>query len=158
MCDLLLLITYLSAAAVAHNNNDSERVQVAPGDDVSRTMNVDEAAAAAAEVKVEVLETAAGAPPPAAGLLSPAMAAAAKPLPTANGPTWPVVTRQGHVPAPARGGGPAARLSRTLDLTTSRCVESSAATSDSGRSTHQPIADAEVRYHYSVATHRMVAR
>jgi len=88
---------YLSAAT-AHKSNDVT-AQVAADDDETRTTYVDEPAA----LKVEVRQT---------GLLSPAAAGAGdKPLPTANGPTWPVVTRP--------------RLSRTLDLTTSRCVDAS---------------------------------
>jgi len=84
-------------SATAHKSNDVT-AQVAADDDETRTTYADEPAA----LKVEVRQT---------GLLSPAAAAGDKPLPTANGPTWPVVTRP--------------RLSRTLDLTTSRCVDAS---------------------------------
>jgi len=102
-------------AAAAHSSNDNSTtdplaaVESAADDEESRT-NVDESA----EVKVDVSVQQTAAPP--AGLLSPRVTD--KPQLTANGPTSSVITRP--------------RLSRTLDLSINRCVETSTAVTPTG--------------------------
>jgi len=133
---------YLSAAAAsAHDSNENTTgeppitVLSTVEDEDSRTTNVDEPA----EVKVDVEQTAAS----PVRLLSPHAAAAAnKPLPTANGPTWPVVTRP--------------RLSRTLDLSTSRCVETTSTAPDVRPQARLTSPPTEVWYTPLHSTQRML--